>query len=68
MQQDLNWNDIDTVILDMDGTLLDLAFDSYFWLQLVPQRLSEERDISLRDAKAVIDREYHAVQHTLNWY
>lgn len=68
MQQDLNWNDIDTVILDMDGTLLDLAFDSYFWLQLVPQRLSVERDISLKDAKAVIDREYHAVQHTLHWY
>ncbi|MCW2484064.1 GMP/IMP nucleotidase, partial [Candidatus Symbiopectobacterium sp. NZEC135] len=66
MQHDLNWNDIDTVILDMDGTLLDLAFDSYFWLQRVPEQLSVERKISLSEAKKVIEKEYHAVQHTLN--
>lgn len=41
MNPHVNWHNIDTVILDMDGTLLDLAFDSYFWLQLVPQSLSE---------------------------
>jgi FMN phosphatase YigB (HAD superfamily) len=28
----LDWADIDTVLLDMDGTLLDLHFDNYFWL------------------------------------
>ena len=32
------WQDVDTVLLDMDGTLLDLAFDNYFWLELVPAR------------------------------
>lgn len=68
MPHALNWNEIDTVILDMDGTLLDLAFDSYFWLEMVPQRLSASRGISLAQAKAFIDAEYHAVQHTMNWY
>ncbi|MGB5279222.1 MAG: haloacid dehalogenase, partial [Gammaproteobacteria bacterium] len=24
--------DIDTVLLDLDGTLLDLHFDNHFWL------------------------------------
>ncbi|MBL4795181.1 MAG: haloacid dehalogenase, partial [Pseudomonadales bacterium] len=28
----LNWDDIETVLLDMDGTLLDLHFDNHFWL------------------------------------
>ena len=27
-----DWQDIDTVLLDMDGTLLDLAYDNHFWL------------------------------------
>ena len=28
----LDWDSIDTVLLDMDGTLLDLHFDFYFYL------------------------------------
>jgi putative hydrolase of the HAD superfamily len=28
----IDWNDIDTVLLDMDGTLLDRHFDDHFWL------------------------------------
>ncbi len=65
---DLDWNNIDTVLLDMDGTLLDLAFDSHFWLQQVPMALSEKRQISLQQARQHIHEEYLAVQHTMNWY
>ncbi|KAA8996377.1 GMP/IMP nucleotidase [Affinibrenneria salicis] len=68
MNPQLDWQAIDTVILDMDGTLLDLAFDSYFWLHLVPQTISEQRNISLPQAQQLIHDEYHSVQHTLNWY
>ena len=68
MHIDIAWQDVDTVLLDMDGTLLDLAFDSHFWLTLVPQTLSAARGITLEDAHACIRQEYHAVQHTLNWY
>ena len=31
----LAWRDIDTVLLDMDGTLLDLHYDNHFWLEPV---------------------------------
>lgn len=68
MHIDIAWQDVDTVLLDMDGTLLDLAFDSHFWLQLVPETLSAERGITLDEAYSYIRQEYHAVQHTLNWY
>jgi FMN phosphatase YigB (HAD superfamily) len=36
-----DWQRIHTVLLDMDGTLLDLHFDNYFWGELVPQRFGE---------------------------
>ena len=42
----LDWNAIDTVLLDMDGTLLDLAFDNFFWQQHVPQHYAREHAIS----------------------
>ena len=37
MHLDIDWQAVDTVLLDMDGTLLDLALDNYFWQKLVPE-------------------------------
>ncbi|TPG58786.1 GMP/IMP nucleotidase [Ewingella americana] len=68
MSPDFDWNTIDTVLLDMDGTLLDLAFDSQFWLQDVPLALSQQRAIAFEEARQYIHAEYLAVQHTMNWY
>ncbi|ALB68476.1 GMP/IMP nucleotidase [Cronobacter dublinensis] len=68
MPIDIAWQEVDTVLLDMDGTLLDLAFDTFFWQKLVPETLSQQRGIPLDDAHNQIRAEYHAVQHTLNWY
>ncbi|MEG7469803.1 GMP/IMP nucleotidase, partial [Serratia marcescens] len=68
MVPEFDWPQIDTVLLDMDGTLLDLEFDSHFWLSLVPQALSERRAIPFDEARNIIEREYQAVQHTMNWY
>ncbi len=68
MLTDIAWQEVDTLLLDMDGTLLDLAFDSHFWQHRVPETLSVQRNISLHDAHQLIAREYHNVQQTLNWY
>ena len=27
----IDWTQLDTILLDMDGTLLDLEFDNHFW-------------------------------------
>ena len=35
----MDWKSITAVFLDMDGTLLDLYFDNYFWHEHVPLRL-----------------------------
>jgi len=64
----LDWRMIDTVLLDMDGTLLDLHFDNFFWRQHVPQRYAELHDLSLADAHADLAVRYQRHLGTLNWY
>lgn len=62
------WNKIDTVLLDMDGTLLDLHFDNHFWLQIVPYELSRQKGISSQDAIKLVESAYGKVFGTLQWY
>lgn len=64
----IDWNQIDSVFLDMDGTLLDLHFDNHFWLEHVPQRYAEARELSLDRAKAELIARYENVMGTLEWY
>ncbi len=64
----IDWQQIDTVFLDMDGTLLDLHFDNYFWLQHVPQRYAQSRSISLEQAKQELFSRYKDVEASLEWY
>ncbi|MBB1386947.1 GMP/IMP nucleotidase [Pseudoalteromonas sp. SG45-5] len=64
----LNWSKIDTVLLDMDGTLLDLHYDSHFWLNVIPTQHALARGISLDAAKADILKRYQAVSGQIQWY
>jgi len=58
----------DTILLDMDGTLLDLAFDNYFWRELVPTVYAGERDITPDQAREHIYDLYAGREGTLDWY
>jgi putative hydrolase of the HAD superfamily len=68
MTHPLPWHAIDTVLLDMDGTLIDLHFDNYLWLTLVPERYARLHGLTADEAKRRIDAHYGAVAGTLNWY
>lgn len=63
----LPWDAIDTVLLDMDGTLLDKHFDDYFWEQYVPEHYSLVHDIPVEEAKEQLLARYHQVKDTLDW-
>lgn len=63
----VEWNQIDSVLLDMDGTLLDKHFDDYFWEELIPEKYSERKRIPLDEAKRQLLAAYRAEEKTLNW-
>jgi putative hydrolase of the HAD superfamily len=64
----IDWDRIDTVLVDMDGTLLDLAFDNFFWLELLPEYYAEVNGVGVADARAALARRFDAIAGTLNWY
>jgi 5'-nucleotidase len=63
-----DWSDIDTVLLDLDGTLLDQAYDNHIWRDLVPQRFAVARSMDLHTAYAEIARLFAERSGTLEWY
>jgi HAD superfamily hydrolase (TIGR01509 family) len=64
----LDWDCIDVALLDMDGTLLDLHFDDYFWREHVPSRFSQKHGIPVQQARQQIYERYRALRGTLEWY
>lgn len=64
----LNWNNINTVLLDMDGTLLDLHFDNYFWQHHVPLRYAEKNQLQIEDARDILVPKFKSAEGTMNWY
>lgn len=62
------WADIDDVLLDMDGTLLDLAYDNHFWQSLLPARYAEARGLTPEQAMAELLPRFRGAEGTLAWY
>jgi len=56
------------VLLDMDGTFLDLAFDNYFWRELVPVRIAHKLGVSAEEASDVLFSQFAAKEGSLDWY
>ena len=56
------------MLLDLDGTLLDLHFDNYFWLQHIPRRYAERHALAPEHARALLHQRFKALQGTMQWY
>jgi putative hydrolase of the HAD superfamily len=64
----IDWQGIETVLLDMDGTLLDLHFDNYFWQEYLPLRYAEIKGMEAQAAKQHIVTQTRKIEGSLNWY
>jgi 5'-nucleotidase len=64
----IDWDAVDTALLDMDGTLLDLRFDNWFWLEHVPAIWARMRGVAAEAAHAELAPRFAAARGTLEWY
>jgi GMP/IMP 5'-nucleotidase len=64
----VDWSAIDTVLLDMDGTLLDLRFDNWFWQEHIPALYAARHALEIDAARSMLDGKFRAVTGTIDWY
>ncbi len=64
----VDWKKIDTVLLDMDGTLLDLNFDNHFWQEFVPLNFAKKQGLSIELAKLQLQPQFKSMEGKLEWY
>jgi putative hydrolase of the HAD superfamily len=68
MAQKIDWENIDTVLLDMDGTLLDLNFDLHFWMEYMPLVFANKHGLTHGQAKDKLYPIMRAEEGKLHWY
>jgi putative hydrolase of the HAD superfamily len=63
----MDWRGIETVLLDLDGTLLDRAFDDHFYLEFLPEHYATVHAMPLDAARDRLVSLYRAVEGELDW-
>jgi putative hydrolase of the HAD superfamily len=64
----VDWQRVDHVLLDLDGTLLDLHYDRHVWHEVVPAAWGASRGLDPRAARSRLEPRFRAVEGTLDWY
>lgn len=64
----IDWDNVDTCVLDMDGTLLDLYFDNQFWHEHLPLRFAELSGMHADAARTHVRATLTAARGTLTGY
>ena len=64
----LDWQQIDTVLLDMDGTLLDLHFDNYFWFEYLPVEYAKHHNKEPEEVRSYLIQLMKEAEGKIDWY
>jgi FMN phosphatase YigB (HAD superfamily) len=62
-----DWHQVDDVLLDMDGTLLDRHFDNFFFEEELPRRYAAKYGLDAGEARDKLFALYRSVEGELNW-
>ena len=57
-----------TLMLDMDGTVLDLAYDNYMWMHHVPEHFAAKNGLEPAAAREQLYAKFHSMRGQIEWY
>ena len=63
-----SWNDIKTVLLDVDGTLLDLHFDNSVWDNSLPEAFARKHNLSMSESRSNLYQHMRKVRGKIEFY
>lgn len=63
----IDWAKIDTVLLDMDGTLIDQYHEDIFWDKKVPAEYAKKHNIPIKEAYKILHNMYREKEGTMEW-
>ena len=62
------FKDIEFLLIDMDGVILDNAYDNDFWQNQIPEVIADNKGIAFDDAKRLAIQIFNYKKNTRDWY
>ena len=62
------FKDIECLLIDMDGVILDNAYDNDFWQNQIPEVIADSKSIAFDDAKRLAIQIFNYKKNTKDWY
>ncbi|MDC0414901.1 HAD hydrolase-like protein [Gammaproteobacteria bacterium] len=62
------FKDIECLLIDMDGVILDNAYDNDFWQNQIPEVIADSKGIEFDDAKRLAIQIFNYKKNTKDWY
>jgi len=59
---------IKNFLIDLDGVILDLKYDSFFWKEHIPKIYSKLHQISYKEAQTITKQIFNYKKKTMDWY
>ena len=68
VQYNMDSKRLENILIDMDGVLLDTAYDNHFWQEHIPTRYAELKSMNIDQAIKITHSLFHYKKGYKDWY
>jgi len=68
VQYNMDLKRLENILIDMDGVLLDTAYDNHFWQEHIPTRYAELKSMNIDQAIKITHSLFHYKKGYKDWY